>query len=60
VYRLASQRFHLQAWDAGILRKLQALEDIYDKMIDRAATRRMEVLEWVIILLIALEIVINL
>lgn len=60
VYRLASQRFHLQAWDAGILRKLQALEDIYDKMTDRAASRRMEVLEWVIILLIALEILINL
>lgn len=60
VYRLSSQRLHLQAWDAGIQRKLQVLADIYDKMTDRAATRRMEVLEWVIILLIALEIVINL
>jgi hypothetical protein len=60
VYRLSSQRFHLEAWDAGIQRKLQVLEDIYDKMTDRAATRRMEILEWVIILLIALEIVINL
>ena len=60
VYRLASQRFHLQAWDSGILRKLGVLENIYDKMTDRAASRRMEVLEWVIILLIALEIVINL
>lgn len=59
VYRLSSQRFHLEAWDAGIQRKLQVLADIYDKMTDRAATRRMEVLEWVIILLIAFEIVLN-
>jgi hypothetical protein len=60
VYRLASQRFHLAAWDSGILRKLETLDNIYEKLTDRAATRRMEVLEWVIILLIALEIVINL
>lgn len=57
VYRLASQRFHLQAWDSSILRKLQTLENIYDKMTDRTAARRMEVLEWVIILLIAFEVV---
>ena len=55
VYRLASQRFHLQAWDSGILRKLQTLENIYDKMADRTSSRRMEVLEWVIIVLIAFE-----
>jgi hypothetical protein len=57
VYRLASQRFHLQSWDAGIQRKLETLEDIYDKMTDRTATRRMELLEIVIILLIAFEVV---
>ena len=56
VYRLVSQRFHLEAWDASILRKLQTLESIYGKMSDRAGTRRMEVLEWIIILLIALSI----
>ncbi len=60
VYRLASQRFHLQAWDSGILRKLQTLENIYDKMTDRTAGRRMELLEWVIILLIAFEIALTL
>lgn len=59
VYRLASQRFHLEAWDASILRKLETLDSIYGKMTDRAATRRMEVLEWIIILLIALSIVIT-
>ena len=56
VYRLVSQRFHLEAWDASILRKLQTLESIYSKMSDRAGTRRMEVLEWIIIILITLSI----
>jgi hypothetical protein len=60
VYRLASQRFHLHAWDSGILRKLQTLENIYDKMTDRTSARRMEVLEWVIILLIAFEVTLSL
>jgi hypothetical protein len=60
VYRLASERFHLGAWDAGILRKLNTLDSIYGKMADRAATRRMEVLEWIIIVLIAVSITISL
>ncbi len=59
VYRLASQRFHLEAWDASILRKLQTLENIYGKMSDRAGTRRMEVLEWIIIALITLSIAVS-
>jgi hypothetical protein len=59
VYRLVSQRFHLEAWDASILRKLQTLESIYGKMSDRAGTRRMEVLEWIIIVLIALSIAVS-
>lgn len=59
VYRLASQRFHLEAWDASILRKLQTLESIYDKMSNRAGTRRMELLEWIIIVLIAVSIAVS-
>lgn len=57
VARLASQRFHLNDWDASILRKLQTIESIYQKIGDRAATRRMELLEWIIIVLIAVSIV---
>jgi hypothetical protein len=57
VYRLVSERFHLAEWDASILRKLETLESIYQKMSDAASGRRMEVLEWIIILLIALSIV---
>jgi len=59
VYRLASQRFHLEAWDASILRKLQTLESIYGKMSDRAGTRRMELLEWIIIILITVSIAVS-
>ena len=59
-YRLASRRFHLDEWDAGILRKLETLESIYEKISDQASNRRMEVLEWVIIVLIAFSIVLEL
>ncbi len=56
VYRAASQRLHLGEWDATILRKLQTLESTYEKMSDRQTNRRMEVLEWIIIILIAASI----
>jgi hypothetical protein len=59
VYRVASQRFHLESWDATITRKLETLDSIYGKLTDRAATRRMEVLEWIIIVLIALSIAVS-
>lgn len=57
VYRLVSRRFHLEQWDASILRKLDTLESIYQKMSDENAGRRMEILEWIIIILIAVSIV---
>ena len=56
VYRLVNRRFHLDEWDASILRKLQTLESIYEKISDQATNRRMEILEWVIIALIAASI----
>jgi hypothetical protein len=56
VYRLISERFHLAEWDASILRKIQTLESIYQKMSDFTSTRRMEVLEWIIIVLITASI----
>jgi hypothetical protein len=56
LYRLVNRRFHLDDWDASILRKLQTLESIYEKISDQASNRRMEILEWVIIFLIAFSI----
>lgn len=58
VYRLTSERFHLPAWSENILRKLQTLDSIYGKMTDRVASRRMELLEIAIVILIALSIAI--
>lgn len=57
VYRAASERFHLAEWDTSILRKLQTLESLYEKISDQAASHRMEILEWIIIILIAVSIV---
>jgi len=59
IYSLVSRRFRLAEWDAGITRKLQAIDSIYGKMADRVAARRMELLEWIIIALIAFSIVIS-
>jgi hypothetical protein len=57
VYRQVSQRFHLGEWDASILHKLQTLDSIYQKMSDAAATWRLELLEWAIVILIAVSII---
>src|SRR5947208_8025168 len=57
VYRLTAQRFHLNEWDASILRKLETLESIYQKISDQMVSRRMEVLEWIIIVLITISII---
>jgi hypothetical protein len=59
VYRLINRRFHLDEWDSSILRKLQTLESIYEKISNQATNRRMEVLEWVIIMLIATSILLE-
>ncbi len=56
VYRLTSKRFHLEGWDASILRKLDTIENIYDKLSDQTGNQRLEVLEWIIIILIAVSI----
>ena len=45
--------------DASSRRKLETLENIYGKMSGRATTRRMEVLEWIIIVLIAVSIALS-
>lgn len=56
LYRLASLRFYFSEWDASIERKLATLESVYSKLADLAARRRAELLEWIIIALIAVDI----
>jgi len=60
IYRLAAGRFQLSDLDAAITRKLTTIESIYQKLSDRATAIRMEVLEWVVIILIAAEIALGL
>jgi hypothetical protein len=60
IYRLAANRFQLGELDATITRKLATIESIYQKLTNRANTTRMEVLEWVVIVLIASEIALGL
>lgn len=57
LYRASSQRFHFEDWDVSIQRKLEVLRSVYQSLADSAAHRRSEVLEWIIILLIAVDIV---
>jgi hypothetical protein len=60
LYRLGAGRFHLAEWEGSIQRKLEALESVYGKLFDRASARRMEILEWLIVLLILFEVVLSL
>lgn len=57
IYRLAVERFDLPAFREGVHRKLSSLWSIQHVFLDRATSRRSEALEWIIILLIAVEIV---
>lgn len=59
VYSLASKKFHLTDWNSSIRRKLDTLDSIYQKLSDSAAQRRSEVLEWIIVILILLEVAIT-
>jgi hypothetical protein len=60
VYGLTAKRLQLAAWDASAIRKLGTLDSIYSKLTDEAAAWRLEALEWIIVLLIAVSIVLSL
>lgn len=57
LYAAAARRFHLEDWDRSILRKLRTVDDLSQKLAEEASARRMEVLEWIIIALIAVSMV---
>lgn len=60
LYRTAAERFHFHEWETSIERKLGVLRNVYESMVDLAAHRRAELLEWIIIFLIAGEIMLAL
>lgn len=59
VYQQATKKMGLASWDASIAKKLQTLESLYSKMSDSEGTRRMEVLEIIIIVLILISIFVS-
>lgn len=58
LYELASQQLGLEEWQESIHRKLDTIESIYCKLSDAESNRRVETLEWIIIVLIAVSIII--
>ena len=60
VFDLASARFHLDEWQQSIRRKLDTVGDVYDLLVQQAGGTRMEALEVIVVVLIALEIVLAL
>jgi hypothetical protein len=60
IFALASSRFHLDGWQRSIRRKLETAGDVYDLLVEQAGSRRMETLELIVVLLIALEILLAL
>lgn len=60
VYGLLAARFHLKEWEAGIGRKLEVAEGVYQVISDQATAFRTEFMELIVIVLILLEIVLAL
>jgi hypothetical protein len=57
VHQQLAARFHLGEWEEIIRRKIAVLEGIYQIVSDQAGRYRGEVLEWVVVILIAFEII---
>lgn len=60
IYDLASTRFHLREWQQNIRRKLETVGDVYDLLVQQSGGQRMETLEIIVVVLIALEIILAL
>lgn len=52
----ATRRMHIDDFERSVLRKTEVLDSIYAKLRDRQVQVRAEILEWIIIALIAVEI----
>jgi uncharacterized Rmd1/YagE family protein len=57
VYRMVAERFHLGQWEQSIRRSLDLVEGTYQVMSDQSGSFRVEMLEIIVIVLIAIEIV---
>lgn len=59
LYRCASTRLHLEDWRQSVREKLDTLEGIYDKISGERQALRLEILEWIIIILITISIILQ-
>ena len=57
VQRAAGRRFRIEDWERSIARKLETLGSVTERLESRQSQYRSELLEWIIIALIAFEIV---
>ncbi|MFN9076749.1 MAG: hypothetical protein ACK5WX_04905 [bacterium] len=57
VQRAAGRRFRIEDWEKSIARKLETLGSVTERLESRQSQYRSELLEWIIIALIAFEIV---
>lgn len=60
VHRAAGESYGFAEWHHSVQRKLETIERVHDKVHGEAADLRMETLEWIVILLIAGEILLSL
>jgi hypothetical protein len=60
VFDLAQNRFHLPEWQQNIRRKLETVGDVFDLLVQQAGGLRMELLEIIVVVLIAVEILLAL
>jgi hypothetical protein len=57
VQRAAGRRFRIEDWEKSIARKLETLGSVSTRLESRQSQYRSELLEWIIIVLIAFEVV---
>ena len=56
VYNAAAARFSLDRWEKNVREKLQTIESIYEVLYERTTTRRLLVLEILIVILFVIDI----
>jgi len=59
LYDLSSRQMGLEDWQESIQRKIQTVESLYGKLAQEESNRKLEILEWIIIILIAVSILIS-
>ncbi len=60
VHKAASERFYMHEWEQAISRKLDIIDNLYNLVTDRLRSAQSQTLEFVIVILILLEIILSL